>query len=283
MDTDEWPVKHIYISRRLTTDIVERHIAADPSLLPDELSVDAGGIGFKLRQQDLDLNNRFVLAREATKVVANRTGSIGNPNQYLRASLELHACGFNLFGGWERETNVDVAGFCASQWVDGVGRVFVALFGSLHNFIGYQRGEREATGWSPSDAYGLYQLLADVLEPEDPRIRSTMLENDRTHDDDYRCRSAATIFYGIRLPPAEPLEFLAETFIVKRDFHLQLRDPRLPTDPPYDVVVVGTPIWVAKVFPREFLEPAEVRDVSTPDVPPEPLRKPRWRRLFAGS
>ena len=87
----------------------------------------------------------------------------------MHDTLNMRGCSFPVHMGWDRGADKDVAGFCASEWVDGIGRVFAALLGSVHNYLGYATVEREATGgWYPSSIEGLYHLLAESIEPEDP-------------------------------------------------------------------------------------------------------------------
>ena len=287
MITDNWPVKHIYISRRLTRQIVEKHIAAEQGVLPSEVTLGTGDIGLTMRPRDLDLENLFVLLREATKAVEGNTGSLTDPKEYVHDTLNMVAGSFPVLMGWDRGTDKHVAGFCASQWVDGIGRVFVALFGSVHNYLDYSKVEREATGeWYPSSIEGLYQLLAETVEPEDAGVSPQWLQEDRDFDDDERCRMAARILFGMRLPPAQDLEFLAQIFIRRRGFDLEAFVPEdaphaADAIPPYALVLIGTPIWVAKQIPKTYLEAPEPPDAAIPDAPPKTRKKHWWhpRRL----
>jgi hypothetical protein len=272
--TDNWPLKHIYVSRRLSRQIIDKHMAAEQGLV-GELTLGTGDVNVKLGSRDVDVENQFALVRAATDAVKNHTGSLKDPKEYVHDALDMRACSFRVLSGWEQGANKEVAGFCADTWVDDVGLVFVALFGSIYNFLGYSKEERETTGWYPSSLDGLYQLLAEMVEPEDSGISPQWLAMDQDLDDDERCRMAATVFFTPQLPLPERLEFLAQTFISRRD--LELRGEAWPA---YDLVIVGTPIWVAKQFPRDYLKATPDPRLPTPDAGREHRGKRWWRRFL---
>jgi hypothetical protein len=281
------PSDPIYISRRLTTEIVQKRDAARPRrVLPERFDVEGVG-GIELGFGAVDRDNDFALAREATMAIKDETGSLSNPQNYMRFTIPMHACTFNLFSGWESATNRRVGGFCASEWVDGVGRVFIALFGSLHNFRGYAPDGFEA-GFSPSDADGLYQILDDVMEPEDPTVSPKKLESDLRRAATYRCQSAAATFFNSVLPPKEPLEVLAQRYFTV--VNVDLAVPRLhqfSSDPPYALALLGSAVWAAR--PHDSYashipdEGREIRHLAVPEAPdgsPKEVKTVERRRLW---
>jgi hypothetical protein len=71
----------------------------------------------------------------------------------------------------------------ASQWVKGVGRVFVALFGSPHNILANMEPEQYFTGRVPSNANGLYRIIDSMREPDEMQLLPRTLTHERYEND----------------------------------------------------------------------------------------------------
>ena len=91
---------------------------------------------------------------------------------------------------------------------------------------------------------------------------------------------AANILFGMRLPPAQDLEFLAQIFIGRRSFDLEAfhhdAPAAAPAIPPYDLVLIGTPIWVARQIPKTYLDAPGAPDAAIPDAPTKARKKHWW-------
>src|SRR5688500_10655454 len=108
--------------------------------------------------------------------------------EYLRTTLDFACCEFPVLDGL-----FDVAALFADQTTAEHGRVFVALFGSIRNYIGYQPKEDATSGWTPSTVHGIYNLLAKSLEKGDRRPMPQELEADLALPAEWRFRLAHTV------------------------------------------------------------------------------------------
>ena len=179
MGTDNWPVDFVYISRRLTTEIVQQDEAAR-SRWQWSWNVWFKIIGLTVTKRQLDYVNRFDLAKRATEAVTDRTGTFDFGGEYVSGELDLHVCAGPVFMGWEDTISAKIAILVADQVKDGE-RLFLALFGSIGNYTGHEY-TKAIGGWHPSDADGLYRILATSLEPSDPKIEQGRIDDDYGHD-----------------------------------------------------------------------------------------------------
>jgi hypothetical protein len=207
MGTDNWLVDFKYISTRLVTDIVQQHEAATPRHdRSTSLGIRGSSVSFQKRHPDYD--NRFDLALRATEAVANLTGSLEADGPYVRATLNMHRYITIVHQGWKDSANVEIA-ILASDEKKRRRRTFVALVGSVGNYIGHAPSE-PLSGWHPSDADGLYEILASSLEPTDELVDPKWLAEDARNDPLSRLDTALAITENIETDlGSEPLEFLA--------------------------------------------------------------------------
>lgn len=207
MVTDNWPVEFLYISHRLTRKIVQQHEVAErqPNFAVS-IPTPLGSISGSRRLPDY--NNPYDLARRATSAVVNMTGTLDAAvaGEYLRTTLDFACCEFPVLDGL-----FDVAALFADQTTPNHGRVFVALFGSIRNYIGYQPTEDATSGWTPSDVRGIYGLLAESLEERDRKPMREEVEADLALPSEWRFHIARTLSNHISARfQREHLEVLAK-------------------------------------------------------------------------
>jgi hypothetical protein len=241
MTTDDNPVDYRYVSLRLTSNIVQQHVAARSRwrLL---LDLKGGPLNIGIRGIDPDYVNRFDLAQRATEAVRDNTGSLEVPGTYIRSTLYLQTCKVIVHHGLEA-FNAEVVGFFGDEEVSDVGRVFVALFGSIENFTGRKRKPRFDTEQHPSDAAGLYEILNANREPGDPGIVPEELDDDKTLDTYDSFDSAHGIAYRHNEPllPVQCFDFLA--VVHHYEVGIELNHVL------YDLAVLGGPVWIATPRP----------------------------------
>jgi hypothetical protein len=142
--------------------------------------------------------------------------------------------------------NAEVAAFVVRADLPDSGRTFVALIGSIDNYVGRRRKRSAIGNWCPSDIMGLYDVLKSGVEESDPCLSSTYLADDLRMTEDARFHAAMTIFGHVeeRYPP-QRLAFLAKVHhhVANFDFYKQR----------YDTVLLGAPIWVAEPPPRPLV------------------------------
>lgn len=256
--TDNWPADYIYISRRLTHEIVNQHAAARrPGWLRRITAALPGtGISAEFAPGDVDPSNPFDLARHATEAVTDLTGTLDSPGPYIRATLDF---------SWDAvpvrmrrdDANDPVACFFADVRVVGVGGVFVSLIGSASNFLGIAPADNHRR-WMPSDALGLYHILSQISEPDDPGVRAELVDPYERPGPDIMVRQAASIYEQNRpLYGRGTVEVLAKSHTVQSDidlstgFHPSWNGNLANGDHGrYDLAVLGAPVWVATPEPR---------------------------------
>ena len=120
------------------------------------------------------------------------------------------------------------------------GRVFLALFGSSSNVVGYLDDEPRQ-GEMPSDITGLYTMLDLAREPDDPEIDFDYRWDDGHVTEDSRADTAIKFArMGARTAIGEH-DFLARVFIEVENYRYD--------DSFTGRVIVGTPLWVATPKP----------------------------------
>lgn len=201
------------------------------------------------------------LAVAATRILEPDIGTLLHPSDYVRITLDFYEAVFPTQFFWEGGGSQDVAVLFASQFVAGVGRVFVALFGSPHNIRALQLSAIY-TGRTPSDARGLYEILRRTIEPEkgDLDVSPRFLPHDLNGEDDLAraaeiAHMAALVVFGLGRPaPARRLQVLAEVGQPADNIHLPPSGSGGPSGD-YDRVLVGAPLWagVPEAEPAPFL------------------------------
>lgn len=297
-----------YISRRLTREIVEERTASalsvdlDPAKLADLLA-DAVGIGPLPLSIASVRDTVYALANAATRLVAGETRAMDEPlgeavPTYITARLTLEHRVLQAWGGIVNRDGIysednRIAGFRADGQL-GVGRVIVALFGSVTNLIGYVGETPTPAGWrNPSDANGLFEILDAAFEPEDPDVEPHYLRRELRFEPLNRMLDALEFWETAHSREYEPRRFdvLIKVFHCVSDVELEVNaDGRwqTPADPQrvatllvrpkpplhrarYARLVLGTPIWLRAApppSPDELAAQLAALPTSAPSAPP---------------
>lgn len=283
MPTDNSPRTYIYLSRRLLRDLYDQHEAERRRR---RLSAEVRAPGFALRSEGREdpTDNPFWLAKQATEAVSDHTGTLMDPGRYVRTKLFLT---------WSqvpfREDSYKVAWMWAIERPE-TGPVFVALCGSLRNYLAYDSYDHQtADGWFPSSADGLRYLVRCFAHAKDDPYSAAQRPQEITVPRLLGTAYAITDVLGIghQIGQAE-MEVLFEVFEYADD--ITLGSVR------YRRALIGTPLWVATMPPRPFahrpvyepiLEAGDFVDSpSSPSwrLPPRkgsssgPRARLRWRR-----
>lgn len=246
MTTDNWPTDFRYLSRRLVTQITQQGEAAKARRFSFSFDINLPFVKLAVKPQPRGSVNYFALARQATEDVADLTGTLADPSYYVNDELELELCRLPVLMGWIDARRVEIAAAFADTTLDDAGRTFVALFGSISNYVGVRPSPDDGCGVYPSDVAGLYQLLSLAGEDGDPAVDPDRLWDDAWMDMLDRCGLARRLHEGTtgRLP-REPLSFLARTFFHDNDVELGGEK--------YDRVILGAPIWIATPEPEPMV------------------------------
>lgn len=236
MGVDRWPVDFRYISSRLVRQIVQQDEATRPTWRLRTISLLQGILGFQRDPPDRD--NEFALCRRATEAVRDLTGTIleyGSP--YIRAQVDLTMGFMTVHMGWQSASNVEIAVMKAEVNDPDAGKVLVALFGSASNYRG-TKPFSDGLAEIPSDVDGLYGILERTRELEDPQIEHYELDRDLGHTPDNRADTAVRLL-GERFKGYEQrrLDVLLQNFCIADNIK------------PYDLVILGVPVWVATLKP----------------------------------
>jgi hypothetical protein len=192
---------------------------------------------FSFTRDRVDRTNEFALCREATEAVRENTSTISQSwGTYIRAELDLTMGFMSVLMGWKGTNHVEIAAMKADLSDPGAGRVLVALFGSASNYRGRKPIDDGLTE-IPSDVDGLYGILE--REPGDPEIQNEFLDRDIGHSPQGRADTVLRLlgdrFRGFS---QDRLDVLLQCFAM--DEHTE----------PYDLVIIGAPVWVATPPPR---------------------------------
>jgi hypothetical protein len=231
--TNKWQVDFRYISRRLVRQIVDQDTSARTRWRIGGIPTPWGNFG--LYREPIDRKNDFALVREATKSVKDLTSTIAQAwGPYIRAELDLTIGIVTVLGGWKDQTHVEIAAMKAEVVDADVGRVFVAMFGSASNYIGRKLIPDELAE-TPSDIDGLYGILDRTRELEDPEIDDHFLDRDLGYSPNGRTQEAASLLNGPRFRGSQSKRFdvLMQSFCTDE------------STKPYDLVILGAPVWIA--------------------------------------
>lgn len=245
--------KFLYVSSRLVSSVI-RAEESDPRPGFGVKKVTAKTKHLDIEtapNEEPDTDERRAI--RATRLLEARTGTLLEPGKhYLRMRLDAYLARYSVHLGWENASNEPIAGISASQVVEGAGRVFVALFGSISNYRISAEESRFVSGWHPSDMNGLYSIFDAVREDGDAAPKEDRLAYDRKMSDREIVRAAGSILFGNHaLPPIRRVEILAERFARPvRDIVIDHDHAR------YDLAVVGAPLWIREVLTEEAGDPA---------------------------
>jgi hypothetical protein len=237
MLTDRAPFDYRYLSGRLLVDLFQHDEAARP---PWKIT---GGVNLWLTnlqatRADRDHANLHALAMRSEQLVSDQTGSVEytGAGLYVRDRLDLRHHIFEPHMGWRGGSVASYSGEVITA--DG-DHVFVALFGSASNVVGYR--DPGGTGFYPSDMAGLYTMLDLAREPSDPEIDFEYRWEDGHLSEDALAHNAIKFSLGGQPRRIGEHEFLARIFIdVEHHRYGDEFEGR---------VVMGAPLWVATPGP----------------------------------
>jgi hypothetical protein len=273
MITDNWPVDFIYISRRIVKEIVQQHEAgrSDRGLkvsLTGSIPIGpvSPGVSVESSSRSVDYTNYYELAKRATAAVSDHTGWLAGdkPDRiptgpYVRAKIFLQAQKVSLpLTVWEKRYNHPIAIFAGTETVPGVGRVFVGLAGSALNFLHVHGGGPSMATRTPSDAVGIYDIIQQSRELTkegilEPGISASHLDREAfyCYDEETRFQEALGLFDGCGLwKPSSLLEMLIRVHHVGTDIDLNVYTSDGYKVKPFDLVLLGAPVWVSTLEPQ---------------------------------
>jgi hypothetical protein len=236
MFSDRAPFEYRYLSKRLLHDIFE-HDNATRRRWGFKMTLSASVASLELSSSTPDQSNLHYLARRAEPLVSDYTGSLTDLAGcvYFKDRLDLRFGVFEGLRGWQGGRVACYAGVAET----GDGAVFVGLFGSASNVVGY-RNEGAGSGFYPSDLYGICDLLDLIREPKDPPVDEDMRWEEGELSTEGRVSAVLTLANGGAVKQIGVHDILAKLFFYKNDVSDHEFSGR---------VVVGTPLWVATPRP----------------------------------
>lgn len=239
MLTDGEPFEYCYLSRRLLVELFQHDEAARRRWkIQGEINLQFATL--QVSRAERDDSNMHALAAEAGQLVADHTGDWWDPRgaPYVKGQLDLCHGIFAPLNGWR---GGEVACHSGEITTEDDERIFLALFGSASNVVGYRAGG--GVGFYPSDIMGLYTVLDLVREPDDPEIDFEFRWDDGHLDDQYRADAAIKLIRGGSHSSIGVHDFLARVFL-EVDFRFE--------DHSTGRVIVGTPLWIATPRPTPW-------------------------------
>ncbi|MFL6161549.1 MAG: DUF7019 family protein [Jatrophihabitantaceae bacterium] len=240
MVTDRSPVRYDYLSRRLLTSVVQQDEAAMPR---SKWSLDLNPlkmVGLSRERKPPDYDNLYDLAMRSTDAVQDQSGTIDSPwAYYIRGRLDLHHGVFSPHMGW----NGHVACYRGETTTTDGEPVFIALFGSASNLIGWQLKDEPPPTYTPSDMPGLYLFLDAIREAGDPEVEVMRRTDDYGMSDQGRVESALQHAKGGARTDIGPRDFLATVLIREEEFKSRAADFE-------GRVLICAPLWIATPLPR---------------------------------
>lgn len=239
MLTDRAPFEYRYLSSRLLSELFQ-HDDASRSGWHVSGGVSAWIANLQATRSDLDHANMHALAARAHQLVSDHTGSLSDTGLglYVRDRLALQHGVFEPHMGW---AGGRVACFAGESVTAEGERVFLALFGSASNVVGY-RDDAASTGYYPSDITGLYTMLDLAREPADPEIDFEYRWDDGQLSDQARAHTAIKFSHGGARTDIGVHDVLARVFIEVEGYRYD--------DEFTGRVIVGTPLWIATPKPE---------------------------------
>jgi hypothetical protein len=249
MSAHDW----VYISKRIVDEVVRANRAGMSGTITTQIGITGANVSYTSGLPEYD--NVFELAERATDILAPRVKALDDRSirsgDIVRAMIHLHPAKLPVWKKWSDNTAIAAAAFASIERFSW-GRVYVGLVGSMHNFK-LDTSTIWTTGRTPSDAVGLYELLASVLPDEldaaDPYFQALAGEDraERISGSPARFEIAANAFEGADFQaPRELREVLMLVHDAGRDVDLNLYD-RGRHSGAWGSVLIGTPIWIKAV------------------------------------
>jgi hypothetical protein len=277
---NRWPTEFVYASRRILGDIVSQHEASrnNPFRL-GKLKGGFAGFGAEAERRPAENNEIYALIRRATGYISDHIGTLDDPNlaPYVRTKIHLFSRRVRLWAVWEEKYHHEIATFTASETLPGIGRVFLALVGSGSNFIGRPHGLQSSAVRTPSDVFGLYDIVNECIEEaDDPTLHPDVLRREQEREgseDEEWFKDVANIVLGeSSTVPMELVDVLFKPHRVLYDADLRLLTSGLDH---YAVAVIGTPLWIAKSWTEDdVVLPSRLRRYQADTVPSIPGWQP---------
>jgi hypothetical protein len=240
MFSDRAPFEYRYLSRRLLRDLFE-HDGATRRRWGFKVSLSAAVASLELSRSAPDESNLHYLASRAEQLVSDHTGQLSHLGgcMYLKDRLDLRFGVFPGLRGWRGGQVACYTGVADTE----DGPVFVALFGSASNVVGFR--DEGGSGFYPSDLSGICDLLDLVREPADPPVDEDLRWDEGDMSTDGRVSAIFTLARGGAVKRIGEHEVLAKLFFDRDD---------VSDDNFAGRVVVGTPLWVATTRPTRPLD-----------------------------
>jgi hypothetical protein len=240
MLTDRAPFEYRYLSSRLLSELFQHDDAARRRWRISG-GVTAWIASLQVARSELDRTNLHALAAQSEQLVSDHTGNLADTGAglYVRDRLALRYGVFEPHMGWRGGR---VACYAGEDLTADGEPVFLALFGSSSNVVGY-RDEDARLGEMPSDITGLYTMLDLAREPNDPEIDFEYRWEDARLSDEAR---ASTAIKFARMGARTSIgvhDFLARVFLEVENYRYD--------DNFTGRVVIGTPLWVATPKPSQ--------------------------------
>ena len=236
--TDREPFEYRYLSRRLLADLFQ-HDEATRRRWKFQAAISAWVGSLQASRASLDHTNMHALAARSEHLVTDNTSSLKKTAAaatYIKDQLELRHGIFAPHQGWD---GGEVACYSGEITNEENERVFLALFGSASNVIGYRSDG--GIGYYPSDIMGLYTMLDLVREPDDPEMDYEFRWDDGHLDAQYRAYAAVKFSHAEVCIPIGGHDFLARIFLEVSNFRYE--------DNFTGRVIIGTPLWIATPRP----------------------------------
>jgi len=240
--------EYLYVSKRLTRDIVEGTTATTQRRVMS-FSASLRGIGISLGIREPVWQNDIEMAQRATKVLCNhdQIGTL-DPNasaDYVQATLPLKCSVIDVHNpGFQ-------VGLLTTDTITPLGRTLISLVGSPSNFRNRRSDNWRVPEECPSDIDGLMEVVRTVIENDDRQDFDYWNWDDHDPPIEAVVGIAVTLEKGRSERPPLPrnVEFLA-----KVHFHLG-RSKSRDNKGDFDVVLIGAALWAATP-PTKPLRPA---------------------------
>lgn len=271
-----------YLSERLVTTTYQSESASDDRWAVEGVTAGVGPFGAEFKAPGDQLSNPYWLATRVTERVSARTGSLEEPDRYVRTKLIGYWAEAPCMVDFETTSRVEVA-WLAAVMATEAGPVFVQLCGSVGNYVDRVTEPYTYRGWYPSSPMGLRHIVHSFTEGRDdpeaaqrrpPRVSAMELTADAYH-------ISAGLSPAWQVGAGE-FDVLFRVFECVDDVAVAHRGIRLRR------ALIGTPLWAASttmVDPGfEWLTLPETGDELALYNPPEPIqveddRPPAGRRL----
>lgn len=248
------PEEFYWISSRLVTQIVETARARGQrrsTTVEPRVEVLGVSIGAKLSRGS-EQNSIYSYALEAASILRAKTGTLGAPDEYIRFRLAMRVGTIDVpvsneqGGGWRMQR---VAVIYTDQHVSGIGRVFLAFFGSPSNILSDMDNTPYTPGRVPSAAPGLMRIMNETRAQSQDALAAT--ETQKILDKEYLKSAQDQIYWANALlhEISDPLPPQSFEVLARADSLMTDVDLDNTTDNPsrvgnrVELAAVGAVVW----------------------------------------